>query len=113
MGFSDFEHFSLTQTMTHFCHTRNCSTPCNVSHIQFRIEEYSLFITQAALAIDSAQPQYWEDFVKITFDKESKLWFLQWLDEHGVWQDYYPLFKSPEIKRLLDEVTRDPQGLFW
>lgn len=113
IGFSDFEHFRLTQTLTQFCHQRNCNMPCNVSNIQFRIEEYSVYLTQASLAVDSIHPQYWEDFAKITYDKESKLWFLQWLDEHGVWENYHPMHKSTDIKLILEEITRDPQQLFW
>ncbi len=50
---------------------------------------------------------------RLRYTTKSGLWTLYWSDRNERWQRYDVLQPTPRVLALLDEVDRDPTGIFW
>jgi hypothetical protein len=50
---------------------------------------------------------------QLRYTATSKAWTLYWCDRNLRWREYRDLPARRPIEELLDEVERDPAGIFW
>ena len=51
--------------------------------------------------------------VQCRYNPETEKWSLHWADRNSRWHPYDLLDPSPRLQTLLDEIDRDPTGIFW
>jgi hypothetical protein len=50
---------------------------------------------------------------RFRYSSTAGLWTLYWQDSSERWHRYGAIGPTPNIQLLLDEVDRDPSGIFW
>lgn len=50
---------------------------------------------------------------RLRYVAKHKHWVLYWRDRNERWHRYDLLAPSPDVRGLLDEIDRDPTGIFW
>jgi Protein of unknown function (DUF3024) len=50
---------------------------------------------------------------RFRYVRTTGLWTLYWPDQNGRWHRYDGAAPSRSVRELLDEVDRDPTGIFW
>ena len=53
------------------------------------------------------------DVAKFRFIKSRRRWLLYCQFRDSKWHAYEPLPEAPDLETLVDEVQRDPTGIFW
>ena len=50
---------------------------------------------------------------RLRYTATTGVWTLQAADGHGRWRKYEFIGSAPRVGVLLDEIDRDPTGIFW
>jgi hypothetical protein len=50
---------------------------------------------------------------RLRYVAKTGLWTLYWRDRNQRWHRYNGVAASPNVLALIDEVDRDPTGIFW
>ncbi len=50
---------------------------------------------------------------RLRYTAKQKTWMLYWSDRNQRWQKYDLIAPSADVRALLDELDRDPTGIFW
>jgi hypothetical protein len=60
-------------------------------------------------------PEEWVEskIAQFRFDPKLRSWGLYWTDRNGKWHRHDGAPPAKEISPLLEEVDRDPTGIFW
>jgi hypothetical protein len=99
----------------HFCEQR---VPPQALH-QVRSE---LVLSRSAATIVERRAPWREDFgpewtsrgvARLRYTAKSGLWTLFHSDRNGRWHRYDLIGPTREVRVLLDEIDRDPTGIFW
>jgi len=78
--------------------------------------------SRGAVTIAERRAPWREDFgpewtssgiARLRYTAKSRLWTLYWRDRNQRWHRYDLIEPSADVLRLLDEVDRDPTGIFW
>lgn len=78
--------------------------------------------SRGAVTIVERRPPWREDYgpewteqgiARFRYVAKDKLWTLYWRDRNQRWHKYDLVPPSADILKLLDEVDRDPTGIFW
>ena len=77
--------------------------------------------SRGAVTVVERRPRWREDYgpewtslgiVRFRYTVKSGLWTL-WRDRNELWQRYDLIEPRADVLALLDEVDRDPTGIFW
>lgn len=99
----------------HYCEQR---VPPHALH-QVRSE---LVLTRGSVTIVERRAPWREDYgpewtsrsvARLRYTATSGAWTLYWSDRNGRWRRYDLIEPTPDVRVLLDEVDRDPTGIFW
>lgn len=90
--------------------------PDRVRHqvrLTYRIRGSSVTLIEQRPAM--MDPDNWVDIVVAQFRlrEEDSRWVLYWADRNSRWHEYDDLEPSTGLDDLLEEVDRDPTGIFW
>lgn len=86
---------------------------------QIRLE---LDVTDRTVTILECRPPWRSDYgpewtrfpiARLRYTKSRKEWALYWRDRNLKFHEYDLADSSAEVQDLLDEVDRDPTGIFW
>lgn len=50
---------------------------------------------------------------QLRYETGAGTWTLHWSDRNGRWHLYNLVEPSPDVEPLLEEIDRDPTGIFW
>jgi len=79
-------------------------------------------LSRGAVTIVERRPPWREDagpewasnpIARLRYTTKSEAWTLYWCDSNARWHRYESLKPSADVRALLDEVDRDPTGIFW
>ncbi len=99
----------------HYCEQR--VPPHAIDDVRVELEE-----SRGAITIVELRPPWREDFgpewtslaiARFRWSKSAGVWTLYWRDQDERWHRYEPIGSTSSIGPLLDEVDRDPTGIFW
>lgn len=99
----------------HFCEQR---IPPHALH-QVRLE---LVATRGSVTIverrapwrEGIRPEWTSHGVaRLRYTAASSRWTLYWRDRNERWHVYDPIGPTPDIRALINEIDRDPTGIFW
>jgi hypothetical protein len=99
----------------HYCEQR---VPPHALH-QVRVEAV---VSRGAVTIVERRAPWREDFgpewttgaiARLRYAASTGLWTVFWRDRNARWHRYDLIEPSSDITVLLDEVDRDPTGIFW
>lgn len=113
MGLDDVTKKKLEQTIAGFYEAR---IPAQVRskiglHIEFRGNAATLIEDRPRFD----KPEEWthSPVAQFRFDEGKKTWTLYCCDRNSKWYVYEPAKPAKSFDALLDEVDRDPTGIFW
>lgn len=99
----------------HYCEQR--VPPHAIDDVRVELEE-----SRGAITIVERRPPWREDFgpewtslgiARFRWSSGAGVWTLYWRDRNQKWHRYDLISSTPSIGPLLDEVDRDPTGIFW
>lgn len=79
-------------------------------------------VTRGAVTIVERRAPWREDYgpewtaqeiVRLRYTAKSGVWTLYYRDSNDRWHRYELIDPDPNVRPLLDEVDRDPTGIFW
>ena len=81
--------------------------------LQYRITRHDVLLFEKRPAFRA--PGEWTErhVAKFRFNRRRGTWSLLWRDRHVRWHTYEPLPLARELRTLVEEVDRDPAGIFW
>lgn len=84
-----------------------------VLQIGYRIEGSTIVLVERRPRFQ--KPKEWGELpvAKFRFVKSQATWRLYCMMSDLKWHTYEPLPESPDVKALIEEVRRDPTGIFW
>ena len=79
----------------------------------FRVTRSSVVLFEERPAFHP--PHHWHELpvAKFTYVGTRKVWRLYCQHRDLRWHSYERLPEAPSFKKLIDEVARDPSGIFW
>lgn len=99
----------------HFCEQR--VPPHALHQVRLEVEE-----TRGAVTIVERRAPWREDIgpqwtslpiARLRHTAKTGAWTLYWRDRNQRWHRYDTIAPTPDILVLLDEIDRDPTGIFW
>jgi hypothetical protein len=110
---NDIQQAQVAKLMAPICasHTDPAIDP--QIRVGFRLEGPSVILFSSAPSFRNPQQWLERPVAKFTFVKVSRRWRLFCVFRDLKWRAYEPLPEAPELERLVDEVRRDPTGIFW
>lgn len=99
----------------HYCEQR---VPPHVVD-QVRVE---LLVSRGAITMVERRPPWREGVgpewssrgvARMRYTAKHVLWVLYWKDRNDRWHRYKLIEPAADIRTLLDEIDRDPTGIFW
>jgi len=103
----------VEQEVGRYCKERVLDDLRNHIRMGYRIRGDTVTIFEERPAFDD--PSEWIEFVvaQMRFKSSSGRWRLFCADRNSRWHPYDGISDTPEISDLLDEIDRDPTGIFW
>ncbi len=112
MRFSEFEMMQIEKEVGGYCRRRTNPATRDKLSIKYRTRGLSVTIYERRAAW--RRPGEWTEGNAAQFrkDPDTKTWRLYCRDQHSRWHRY-DLPPFPSLAPLLEEVDRDPTGIFW
>jgi len=78
---------------------------------KFRGNNVTLFESRPAFDM----PERWVNIpvAQFRYDPDEKLWTLYWADRNSRWHSDMEIDPVKDFDRLLQEIERDPTGIYW
>jgi hypothetical protein len=104
---------SAEQLVSHYCEGRIPDEYLDRIRVGYKFRGRS--ITLYTERPSHKDPSQWVRVVvaQIRFDEGNSEWELYWADRNSRWHVYDLVEPSENLADLLDEVERDPTGIFW
>ena len=113
MALTDVERARIDRQLTAYCATRVPAEARAELRVGYRVEGNSVILYEERPAF---RPPYgWLELVvaKFTYVKSRRQWRLYCQHRDRRWHGYQALPTAARLATLLDEVGRDPTGIFW
>ena len=103
------------ELIAHYCESETPDEMRDQARVEFRTRGSTVTIVEC-------RPPWREDFgpewteqemARMKFNAESLGWTLYWFDSNSKAHRYDQLQPHRPMKQLLDEIDRDPTGIFW
>jgi Txe/YoeB family toxin of Txe-Axe toxin-antitoxin module len=113
MGFSELEKQRIKKIVGGFCESRIPDHLRNQIRLFYKIRGNDVSIIES-------RPHFihkneWTELpvARMKYDEESMNWQLFWGRANGRWEKYPNLRPTKNLKKLIDEIEKDPWHLFW
>jgi hypothetical protein len=113
MAIDELQKYKVNKLLTEFCDSR---IPVHVKKqiklsFQIRGNYVTLYENRKSYLDNTAWIK--EKIAQFRYDEETITWSLFWWRHTGKWYLYERMNPSLEIKDLINEVNKDPFGIFW
>jgi DUF3024 family protein len=113
MALSELQQAQVTKLLTPLCHSPSLARVADQLRHGYRVKgnEVELFASRPSFQ----PPHAWRDdpIAKFKYIASRRVWQLYCQMSDLKWRRYEPRFESPELAALVQEVERDPTGIFW
>ena len=112
-AFTDLQYRHIETLMAPICAAPADPAVRDQLRIGFRVEGRSVVLFESRPAF--LPPHEWQEepVAKFTHVKSTNRWKLLCMFRDLKWRGYEPFPESHELSTLVDEVRRDPTGIFW
>lgn len=113
MALNEFNLAKVSKVVGGFCSNR---IPVSLSdNIKLDYSIRGNFVTLFECRRIHLEPTKWSEskIAQFRYDIENKLWTLYWWRHTGKWYQYDYLEPNIDLQVLVDEVSKDPIGIFW
>jgi hypothetical protein len=99
----------------HFCEQRVPPDALHEVRVEADVSPTAVTVVEVrAPWREDCGPEWTRDGVaRLRYVAKHEHWVLYWLDRNQKWRTYDLLGPSPDVVVLLDEIDRDPTGIFW
>ncbi|PLX82253.1 MAG: hypothetical protein C0617_14065 [Desulfuromonas sp.] len=99
--------------LTAYCQGKIPSHLQNEIRLNFKFRGNTVTLLESRPAFD--MPDTWVDIpvAQFRYDPDAKLWSLFWADRNSRWHPDMEIDPVKDFDRLLQEVERDPTGIYW
>jgi hypothetical protein len=113
MALAEIQQAEVSRRLGAFCETRVPPSVRSKVRLGFRIKGTEVVLFEERPAFQS--PHEWREMAiaKFRYVGTQRLWRLYCQHRDLRWHSYEALPAASNFKRLLDEVTADPTGIFW
>lgn len=113
MAFTQIQRAQIDRRLSKFCESRVPAHVCDKLRLGYRIGPNDVVLFESRPSF--RRPQEWrdEDIAKFRYVKAAEEWRLYCQFRDLKWRAYAPLPSAKDFATLLDEVDRDPTGIFW
>ena len=81
--------------------------------LQFRIRGHDVVLFEKRPLFRDPSKWIESNVAKFRLNSKTETWSLFWRDRQSKWHRYERCEPSPDIAHFLQEVDRDPTGIFW
>jgi len=113
MGLSEKTKSSIVDIFTRYCNRRIPPLVRNQLDLDFTIKGTNVTLIESKASFEQHGTWYDTPIAQFRLNKETKHWMLYYRSSSKRWQTYAEIQPTAEIVILLDEVDRDPSGVFW
>ena len=96
-----------------FCEQRSPAQRGIPAAVAYRIE--GLHVTLVEVRSLFLREGVWTktEVAQFRYRPDDGTWMLYWMDRHHEWNEYWEVDPAEDFEELLQEVDRDPTGIFW
>jgi Protein of unknown function (DUF3024) len=122
MALTDIEHHKIKKFIGGLCEDRTPEHLKDQLRYEYEIYKQSVVVFEVRPVVrvrSDTHPlndpsEYTQaPIAKIKFIRSSNTWRLYWQRADMKWHSYEPLDSSKDLKDLIDEIERDPNGCFF
>ena len=113
MGFSELEKQRIKKIVGEYCDGRIPEHARNQIKLFYIIQRYDVKIIESRPHFINKDEWTELPVARMKYDAESMNWQLFWGRANGRWEKYPDLRPTKKLKRLIDEIEKDPWHLFW
>lgn len=112
-GLSDLQDREARKLLAPLCELRGDPRIKAQVRREFRVEGTAIVLSESRLRFD--RPAEWLEHpvAKFRYVKSRRVWELYCVFRDLKWHLYEPLPEAPALAPLVEEVRRDPTGIFW
>ena len=113
MALSDIQRANITKRLTEYCEAKVPARVRDQVRLGFRIGVSDVVLFEVRPRFD--RPKEWleENVAKFRYLASRREWCLYCQFRDLKWHEYQPRFSASRFETLLQEVDRDPTGIFW
>ncbi len=113
MALTDIEHHKIKKFIGGLCKERTPEHLKDQLRYEYEIYKQSVVIYEVRPVWNDPSEYTRSPVAKIKFVRSSNEWRLFWQRADMKWHSYKPLDSSKDLKDLVDEINRDPNGCFF
>lgn len=98
-----------------YCEQRNDPGTSDQLRVEAQVEATTVTIVERRAPWSPDFGPEWSTVgvARLRYTATKRVWTLQSADGHGRWSRYDFIDSAPRVDVLLDEIERDPTGIFW
>jgi hypothetical protein len=98
-----------------YCEQRNDPGTSDQLRVEAQVEATTVTIVERRAPWSPDFGPEWSTVgvARLRYTATKRVWTLQSADGHGRWSRYDFIDSVPRVDVLLDEIERDPTGIFW
>ncbi len=113
MAFSEDERLGISSLLDPWCEKRVPIIVRDQVVLQYRVTRHDVLLFEKRQGYPDRETWVESPVAKFRFNRKRGRWTILWLDSNRDWHAYSYLDPAAELSALLEEVDRDPTGIFW
>ena len=113
MAFTNIEVQQINSVMGSYCQGRIPEHLWSELEIRFRVDGQAVTVYERRPTFQIPGKFTECAVARFRYNRQTRLWTLYWADRNLRWHIYERIKPARNLKVLVEEVERDPTGIFW
>lgn len=113
MALTEFEKKRIEKIFTDYCEKKVPLQYRNELRVEFQIRGNDVCLFECRPPWRREGEWTSSKIARFKKDPKTETWLLSWADRNNKWREYPPLPFHARIEKLLDEVEKNENGVFW
>jgi len=113
MALTQLQEAQVSTLLSAYCQARVPARVRDQVRLGFRIEGHAVELLESRPSLDDSRVWHEQAIAKFRYGAAKGVWRLYCQFRDLKWHEYKPHPSARSFAQLLDEVDRDPTGIFW